>query len=224
MATNTTLRATLREEAGKGMARRLRREGRIPAILYGPGEETRSLAVNALELGRLFSRISVENTVITLDIEGRRGGGVKALVREVQVDPRRGTVLHVDFLQLHAGEKVSVAVPIRVVGTPEGVRAGGTLQQVLHELPVRCVPDRIPEAIEVDASGLEIGASVHVSDLTIPEGVEVEAEADLPVCSVVPPTVEALEPESEAPEGVGGDVEPEMIAQRPAEEESPDRT
>lgn len=219
MATNMTLRARLREEIGKGAARRLRREGRIPAVIYGHGEKTRTLTVDARELSRVFSRISVENTVITLEIEGERSGGVRALVREVQVDPTRGDVIHVDFQQLHAGEEVSVEVPIRLVGLAAGVRAGGTLQQVMHDLPVRCLADRIPEAVEVDVSGLEMGASLHVSDLTVPAGVKVDADASLPVCTVVAPTVEALEPGAEAPEGVGS-VEPELIRKRPAEEES----
>jgi large subunit ribosomal protein L25 len=211
MATTATLNAVLRHEHGKGAARRLRRAGRVPGVIYGHGEETRSLAVDARELARLFSHIRVENTIITLKIEGEP---VRALVREVQMHPYRPDVLHVDFLQIHAGERVYLEVPIRLVGTAEGVKAGGVLQQALHDVEVRCLPDQIPEFIEVDISGLEIGDSVHVSDLQVPAGVEVETEGDRVVCTILAPTVAALETTAEAPEGPGGEVEPELIRRR----------
>jgi len=222
--TNLTLRAAPRLERGKGPARRLRRAGRIPAVIYGRGEETRTLSVDARELERLFGRIHVASTVITLQIEGERGPGVRALVREVQTHPFKPEILHVDFLQLHAGERVDVEVPLHFVGTAAGVRAGGVLQQTLHALAVRCDVERIPEAIEVDVSALEIGDSLHVRDLQVPEGVEIHTEGDRTVCTVLPPTVRALEAAPEAPEGVGGEVEPELIRRRPAEEELPPAT
>jgi len=218
MVTTATLNATLRQEHGKGPARRLRREGKIPAVIYGHGEATRSLAVDALELERLFSRIHVENTIISLKIDGEKGGPVRALVREVQMHPFRPEILHVDFYQIHAGERVHLEVPVRLVGTAAGVRAGGILQQTLHDIEVRCLPDQIPEAIEADISALEIGESLHVSDLRVPEGVEIEAEAERVVCSILPPTVAALETEAEAAAGPGGEVEPELIRKRAAEE------
>lgn len=219
MATTATLNAVLRHEHGKGAARRLRRAGRIPGVIYGHGEKTRSLSVDARELARLFSHIRVENTIISLKIEGERGGPVRALVREVQMHPFRPEVLHVDFLQIHAGERVHLEVPIRLVGTAAGVKAGGVLQQALHDVEVRCLPDQIPEFIEVDISGLEIGHSIHVSDLQAPAGVEIETEGERVVCTVLAPTVAALETTAEAPEGAGGEVEPELIRRRAAEGE-----
>lgn len=219
MVTTATLNAALRQEHGKGPARRLRRAGKVPAVIYGHGEATRSLALDAHELDRLFARISVENTIISLNIDGERGGPVRALVREVQMHPFRPEVLHVDFLQIHAGERVHLEVPVRLVGTAAGVKAGGILQQTLHDVEVRCLPDQIPEALEVDVSGLEIGQSLHVSDLPVPDGVEVETDGERVLCTVIPPTVAALETEAEAPEGPGGNVEPELIRKRAAEGE-----
>ena len=197
MATEVTLKATPREATGKGSNRKLRASGRVPGVVYGHNEKTRSVSVDAHELEVLFNRISVENTVIKLSIEGEKGE-VQALVREVQSHAYKGSVVHVDFLQLHAGEMVDVEVPVHLVGTPEGVKAGGVIDHQIHELPIRCLPESIPESIEVDVSALELGDSIHVSDLPIPEGIEVDMDADRTVCSVVAPAVlEVAEPVEE---------------------------
>ncbi len=215
MATSAVLKATSREDRGKGAARRLRAAGRIPAVVYGHGEESRALSVDALELERLFSRIAVESTLIQLEIDGKPGARV--LVREVQDHPYRPEVLHVDFYQVHAGERVNVEVPLRLVGNAEGVREGGVLEQALHTLSVRCLPDQIPDAIEVDVSALKVGDSLHVRDIALPAGVELHGDPDGTVCSVGAPTVAALESGAEASEGVGGEVEPELVQKREAE-------
>ena len=218
MANTAELRAATRTEHGKSAVRRLRAAGRVPAVIYGHGERTRSISVDALELERLFSRISVENTIISLGIDG--AAPVRVLVREVQSHPYRTGIAHVDFYQIHAGERVSVEVPVRLIGTPEGVRMGGVLDQILHDLSVRCLSDRIPEAIEADISALQIGDSLHVRDLVLPAGVEAELEGDRTVCAVVPPTVRALGEASEEPAGgVGGGVSPELIRRRGTEAE-----
>jgi large subunit ribosomal protein L25 len=221
MATNAAIRATAREAGGKGAARKLRREGKVPAVIYGHGEETRSLAVDAHELEVLFSRISVENTVIDISIDGgrKKAAPVRALVREVQRHPYRPEILHVDFYQLHAGEKVDVEVPIRLVGTAAGVKVGGVLQHSLHDLEIRCLAEAIPSHIDVDISALEIGDSVHVREIAVPEGVEVETDPERTVCAVIPPTVAPVEePAAEVVEGVAGEVEPELVRKRPVEE------
>lgn len=221
MANTATLKASLRESTGKGEARRMRRDGRIPAVIYGHGDETRKLSVDAHELELLFQRISVENTIIELNIEGekKKGAALRTLVREVQSHPFRNEVLHVDFYQLHAGEKVHVEVPIHVVGKSPGVEMGGVLQQSLHDLEIRCLPDNIPEAIEVDVSKLEIGDSIHVGELTIPEGVEVEVDEERTVCSVQAPTVAKVEEDETADEGEGEGAEPELVRRRGGEDE-----
>jgi len=219
MATEANLKAKLRDEKGKGAARKLRAEGRVPAVVYGHNEKTRSLTVDAHELEVLFTHISVENTIINLDIEGEKGAEVRALVREVQTHPWRNTVVHVDFYQIHAGEMVDVEVPVKLVGTAPGVKAGGVMDHVVHELPVRCLPAAIPEVFEVDVSALEIGESIHVRDLTLPEGVEVEVDGDRTICAVVTPAVlEVAEPEGEEAELAA--AEPELVGAEEEDEES----
>lgn len=215
---SAALSAQPREGTGKGSARKLRAAGRVPAVIYGHGEETRKLSVDAHELMTLFSKIRVENTVITMNIEGEAQPS-QALVREVQRHAYREDVVHVDFYQIHAGEAITVDVPIRVIGSAPGVKAGGVLQHALSEIEVRCMPDRIPDVLEVDISGLEIGDSVHVSDMVQPEGVEFLVDPERTVCSVMAPTMPTAE-EEEAAEAAEGEVEePEVIARGKAEDE-----
>lgn len=221
MAVTANLAARPRSETGKGVNRKLRASGRVPAVVYGHGEETRPLTVDAHELERLLATVRVESTLIELSIEGERAP-VRALVRELQTHPYREDVLHIDFYQIHAGEALTVEVPIRLVGASPGVRAGGIMQHALTELEIRCMPDQIPELLEVDVSALEIGDSIHVSDIALPEGIEVLVDAERSVCSVIPPTVAAAEGEEAAPaEAV--EAEPEVIGRgKEAEEESED--
>lgn len=217
MATNAVLKAESRTDRGKNAARRLRAAGRIPAVLYGHGEEPRAVSIDARELDHLFSRIAVESTLIQLELDGRPGGRV--LVREVQVHPYKPQVLHVDLYLVHEGERINVEVPIRLVGNSEGVREGGILDHIRHTITVRCLPDQIPEAIDVDVTALKIGDSIHVRDVVLPKGVELHDDPDDTICTVSVPTVAALETGPEAGEGVGGEVEPELVRKRSAEAE-----
>ena len=206
-----TLNARPRQERGKSAARAMRREGRIPAVIYGHGDETRTLTVDALELERLLSSISVENTIVTLSVEG--AASTPALIREVQYHPARPQVLHLDLLQVHAGEKLHLEVPIRLNGAPFGVREeGGVLQEVLRELHVECLPRNIPEAIEIDITELRIGDAVHVSDLSAAD-VRILNDGDLVVCTVTAPTRGTTD---EAPEDEArtDDVEPVLLRSR----------
>lgn len=214
MVNSAALKAAGRAATGKGVARKLRAAGRIPAVVYGTAETARSISVDAHELDRLFAGISIENTVIELGIDDE--SAIRVLVRETQRHPYRPEILHVDFYQVQAGERVTVEVPLRLTGTPEGVREGGVLDQALHELPVRCLVDQIPEAIEVDISALAIGDSLHVRDLTIPAGVELDVDGERVVCSVTPPTVPALEESAEEPAGDG--TSPELVRERGTDE------
>jgi large subunit ribosomal protein L25 len=215
----TSLNAQLREGTGKSVTRKLRAEGRIPAVVYGRKEATRSLTVDAHELERLFSQVHYENTVLTLNIEGERGE-VRALVREVQKHAYRAEILHVDFHQVHAGEKIHVGVPLRLVGAAPGVKAGGVLQHTLTELQIECSADSIPDHIDVDVSGLEIGDTVHVRDLALPAGATMLGDEDRSVCSLSPPTVSAVE--DEAVEPSVEDEEPEVIGRGRDEDEDED--
>jgi large subunit ribosomal protein L25 len=215
MAENATLKAAVRTETGKGAMRRLRREGRIPAVVYGRGEETRPLSVAAHDFEMLTKHHSLDTTIIELAIEGagRKGGKLRTLIAEVQSHPYKPQILHVDFQQIHAGERVTVQVPIRLHGTPAGVRAGGVLQHVLHDVELECAVEEIPESLDVDVSALEIGDSVHVSELAIPENVEVLIDAERTVCTVAPPTVLEVPEEEEAA------AEPELVGAEEAEAE-----
>lgn len=217
MASNATLTAKGRDGQGKGDNRKLRQTGYIPAVIYGHGEQTRSVAVNAHELELLFSRVHVENTVIDLNVEGEKKP-IRALVREVQTHPARGSIVHVDFYQVHAGERVQIKMPINFVGTPVGVRAGGILQHTMDELDVKVSADNIPESIDVDVSELNIGDSVHVSDLKIPAGLEVLDAPERSVCSVTPPQAGVAEA-AEAPVEAAAPAEPEVIRRKKEDEE-----
>ena len=217
-----TLTARPRSERGKNAARALRRSGRIPAVSYGHGEETRSLTVDALELEKLLASISVENTLIELQVEG--GDTSRALIREVQQHPFKLVVLHVDFYQVHAGERLTLQIPIRLVGTPVGVEdQGGVLDQVIYELDIECLPVNIPAVAELDVSGLDIGDSLRIHDIRLPD-VEILNDEDLTVCSVTAPTVveEPEEPETEL--GIGEIEEPELIGDRAEDAEDVDVT
>lgn len=207
-----TLTARARDERGKNAARQLRATGQVPAVVYGHGDETRTLSVSAHDLERLLARISVENTIIDLDIEG--GARVPALIREVQYHSSRPILLHIDFYQVHAGERLHLEVPVRLHGAPIGVREqGGVLTEVLHDLTVECLPRDIPEGIDIDVSHLQIGESVNVRDVSLPNA-RILNDADLVICAVTGATTAALEVGPEAADGVGGDVEPALIRRR----------
>lgn len=205
-----------RSERGKSAVRALRRAGRVPAVMYGHGDETREVSVDAHDLERLLASISVENTLIDVQVEG--GETTRALIREVQWHPYRPLVLHVDFYQIHAGERLKLDVPVRLNGIPIGVREnGGVLQQSLHELHIECLPRHIPETVDIDVSGLAIGDSVNVREISLPE-VTIHNDPDLAICSVTGPTVAAL-PEEPTEEEVVGEVEPELIRRRGEDED-----
>jgi large subunit ribosomal protein L25 len=213
-----TLKAQLRDERGKGAARQLRASGRIPATMYGHGDETRTLSLDAKEFERLTSGISTESTIVDVEIDG--GKKIPALIREVQKHPFRPDVLHVDFFQVHAGEKIKLTIPVRVTGNPAGVRnSGGVLQHSLHELEIECLPRDIPEGVEVDVTELEIGDTIHVRDLDIPK-VKVFNDPDLSVCSVTMPTVAKVDEDAEA-EAADGVEEPEVIGRESSDGEEP---
>lgn len=197
MSSNATLKAVKRESAGKGVARKLRGASRIPAVVYGGGKESISLTLDAHETEVLFHRISVDNTIVSLKIEGAKSG-VDTLIREVQTHPYKPVILHVDFLRLRKGVAVDVDVPIDLDGTPEGVRTGGGLmEQILHSIEVRCIPSKIPESIVIDVTGLEVGDSIHVADLPAIEGVEFQADPTQTICAIVLPKVVEEEVEEE---------------------------
>ncbi|MEJ7758742.1 MAG: 50S ribosomal protein L25 [Gemmatimonadaceae bacterium] len=208
------LSGVVRSGRGKGAARSVRRDGQVPAVIYGHKRAPQSLAINTRELEKLLEHISAENTVIELSLDGRNS---RTLIREIQRHPFKKQILHVDFQELVAGEKVIVRLPIILMGVPEGVRMdGGVLDQTLRDLEVEVDPANIPNHVEVDVSALIIGSSLHVSDIVLPDGVEVVGEADASVCVVAAPRA-AIETVAAA-EGETGD-EPEVIGKAKDDED-----
>jgi large subunit ribosomal protein L25 len=223
MATDVTLKAGLRDGRGKGSARKLRADGRVPAVVYGGGEDSMALELGAHEAEKLFRSISVDNTIVHLAIEGV-GEPVQTLVREIQTHPVRPGIVHVDFLRIQKGVAVELDVPIHLSGTPQGVRdEGGVLEQTLHQLPIRCIPSAIPEEFLIDVSGLEIGDSLQVADLALPEGVEALLEDVRVICSVQVPSTLASQTDDEA-EDEDADEEPEVIGREGEEDEGGDES
>jgi large subunit ribosomal protein L25 len=214
MAT-ASLSAKPRQETGKGAARKLRAAGDVPGTIYGHGRQPQSLSINSREFERLSERVRITSTVIELALEGKTA---RTLIRELQRDPIKRTVIHVDFQELVAGEKVTVSVPLRFVGTPEGVKTGGgILEETMHQLEVTCDPANIPDHLDVDVTALTIGHSLHVGDVKLPEGVEVVDDPEQTIAVVSAPKAE----EEVAPvEGaaVEAAAEPELI-RKPKEEE-----
>lgn len=219
MTTRVRLEAQLRTERGKGAARSLRRQGYVPGVIYGHGEETRACKIETKELERLLTSGPYESTLIDLKLDN--GDTARVLIREVQIHPCRSEVLHVDFLAVHRGEKVRLDVPVRLDGVARGVKEGGILEHLRYEVEIRCDPDQIPEALQLDISDLGIGNSVTVADLSAPVGVEILSDSSVTIAAIVPPAVLKVEEVVEEVEAVEEEAEPEVIGRRkPAEEEA----
>jgi len=214
MAQHISLTAERRTERGSAAARRLRAQGRVPAVIYGHGREPEALSLLRADLEKALSGGGVGTTLIELTVDGRP---VKTLIREIQRTPVRREIAHVDFYEVHAHEAITVKVPVHLVGTPEGVRtAGGVLDQVLREIEIRVLPDQIPARVELDVSALTIGKSLHVGDIRLEHGT-ILTPAGETVCTVVPPRVEEVV--APAPEAAAEAAEPELIRKPRAEEE-----
>ena len=198
MSTKATLKAQKREDLGKGASRSIRRGGRVPAVLYGRELEAIHLSVDAHEAELLFHSISVDNTIVDLAVEGEKKP-YQTLVREIQTHPWKDSLVHVDFLRIQEGVEVDLEIPVELVGVPVGVRlGGGVLEQIVHELEVRCIPSKIPESFKLDVTDLDINDSLHVSDIAVTEGVEILMSPDQTICAVAIPRV-VEEPELAEP-------------------------
>jgi large subunit ribosomal protein L25 len=217
---SASLNAKVRTATGKGVARKLRAAGEFPAVIYGHGREPVSLTINAREFGKMAERIRLTSTVIELSMDGKVA---KTIIREVQRNPLTRQMLHADFQELVAGEKITVSVPLRFVGTPEGVKTGGgILEEVMHQVHVRVDPANIPDHIDVDVTALTIGHSLHVSDLKLPADVEVTDDEGQTIAVVAAPKAEEEVAPAAAAEGaVAADAvaEPELIRKPKAGDE-----
>jgi large subunit ribosomal protein L25 len=177
-----------RDVIGKGPAKKLRSEGKIPAVIYGQAEKSVPLSLDAKAFHTILHSHHGENVIFEIHIPGRKTG-LKAILREVQHEPVTGEILHVDFQHISMTKKITVQVPIALVGSPDGVRnKGGILEHILHELEVECLPGDIPEHIEVDVTELDVGDSIHVSDIPATK-VAILTDPERSVATVVPPTI-----------------------------------
>jgi len=188
----STLPAQKRDQSGKGPSHRLRAKGLIPAVCYGPYDKPLHVAIDPDAIKKAIATPHKFNTVITLQVEG--GETRTVLFKDFEKDPLDGKVLHADFLEVRMDKDVTVNVPVVLTGKPEGVTAGGILQQVARTLAVECKPSDIPEKIEVDVSALKITESLHVSDVKAPAGVKFKVKGTQTVAVVNVP-----EKEEEAP-------------------------
>ena len=198
MATSV-LNVEPRVRIGKGGSRKVRNDGLVPAVVYGKGLDALNVRVAPKALDKAIATEAGWNTLITLRGDGPFDGKV-VILKDMQVDPIRRDVLHVDFHAIDLSAKVTVMVPVHTVGKSEGEKMGGSLQVVRHELEATCFPADIPSAIEIDVTALQIGDVVHVEDVTLPSGVEIPHEVNFTVLTVVGRKAEAPEGE-EAEEG-----------------------
>src|ERR1700694_2749593 len=206
MAQIVSLAASLRTETGKGPARQARFRGQVPAVIYGLGRTAQSLTIEAKALERALTGIEPASTIIELALDGKKA---KTLIREIQRHPIRPDIIHVDFYEIHAEQKVTLKVPVHLVGAPDGVRnAGGVLDQVTREVEIEVLPEHIPDRVELDVTALKIGDSLHVNALTIPNAT-ILTHADLTIATVVPPRAEEVV--AAAPEAAAEVAEPELI-------------
>ena len=204
---DNTLTAESRTVVGSRPAGRLRREGKVPAVMYGLETDTTNLTVPGRELTHILAGESGANTLITLTVDGEEH---LALARQIQRHPTRGDVLHVDFIRVRRDVAVAAEVPVHLVGEPEGVRDGGVLEQLVFTLSIEAKPEDIPPGVEADVSAMNIGDQLRIADLPLPTGVSVQQEADELVVEEPEPAEgeEGEEIEGEAPEGEEGEGAP----------------
>jgi large subunit ribosomal protein L25 len=216
MAESVVLVTKPRQSRGSKEARRMRRSGMVPGVLYGHGEETLAVTLSGDDLAKAIRHGA---RVVDLDQAGKLE---KALIREIQWDPIGHDILHVDFARVAADERITIDVRLELRGTAPGVTAGGSLDQPLHNLEIECLALSVPESIRVNIGELQIEGVIHVKDLVLPAGVTTKVDPDAVVVQVRPPMVEAEAPAAAAVPGE--QAEPEVIGRKAAEvEEEPEK-
>jgi large subunit ribosomal protein L25 len=213
MAQTANLQASVRSATGKGAARSLRRQGKVPGVIYGHDRQAEALAVDTTALHKLLIGISAATTIVDVAIEGRPA--VRALIREIQRDPLRPSdIIHLDLYEIRGDEAITLEVPVRLIGIPDGVRNFG------GELEIEVLPADIPEHIDLDVTALTIGHSLFVRDIRLEKGTILN-DPDTPICSVVAPRTEEA---PAAPEETAASSEPELIRKPKAEAEGESET
>ncbi|MBI1909224.1 MAG: 50S ribosomal protein L25 [Deltaproteobacteria bacterium] len=201
------LQAFEREKVGKSEARRLRVKGLVPAVLYGKGINPRSLSLKGEELDKILSTSAGMNALITLNVEGDKDapprgdspkvakkGVLVVMLKDYQADIISRQLTHVDLLKVDLKEKITVMIPVHLTGKSQGVVKGGLIEQAKRELEVKCLPTNIPNHIEVDITPLDIGDSIHIDQIQLPEGVEAIRETNFTIVAIVAPAAEEVAP------------------------------
>lgn len=194
------LKAEARERVGKGSARELRRNGFIPAVIYGDKQAPISIALNTNEVTKRIHAGGFMTTIATIDVDGSK---YKVLPKDYQLDPVRDFTMHVDFLRVSGNTQVTVEIPVHFVNDEKspGLKAGGMLNIVRHEIEVHCPADAIPDAFTIDLTGLKIGDSIHISNVTLPKNVTlVIADRDFTIATIVAPAAGVREEQAEGGE------------------------
>jgi len=210
-----------REKQGKGVARSLRKDGMVPAVLYRGGG-SQSIQLVKKDLAKLINAMSGEQVMV--DLQFKDGEKKLALLKDYQVDPIRGELLHTDFFEVSLTEEVRIPIHVTTLGEPIGVRRdGGILQHTLREVMIECLPDRIPGKVEIDISKLEVGQSLHVGDLKFEEGIKVLADSNDVIVTVVAAVIEAAPVVAEEAEVAAAPAEPEVVKKGKKEEEGAEK-
>jgi len=203
-----TIAASKRERAGKGSSRAVRRDGRVPAVIYGGNQPPELIIVGANDLTIKYNKGGFRNTLFNVDIEG---ASQQVLPRDVQTHPVTDRIIHVDFLRVGADTRIAIEVPVHFSGMPEspGLKRGGVLNVVRHEVELWCPAGAMPERLEVDLAGLDIGDGVHIHDIALPEGVTpVIRDRNFTIATIAAPSTGEKEipeeAEAEAAEGAEG--------------------
>lgn len=214
------VKATTRSETGKSKIRKLRRAGSFPAVMYGHGDPSLLLSIDSHEFKQLLKAIRGHSPIVELELDD---GRTRCVIKTIQRNPVTDELLHVDFQKVHADEKITMHVPVLLQGTAAGVKAGGLLDHILREVPVRATIDRVPEHFVIDISALQMGQSVHIADLPA-EGIEFTLPRESPVVSILAPRkIEEPTPGEAAEEAPTEEAakEPEVITEK-AEKEAPE--
>ena len=182
MAKKTTIQAAPRARTGSGRLNQMRREGWLPSVIYGRGAANLNLKVDAKSFSELLARSSSENIIVNLEIDGE--GTRLAFLQAIQHDPLSGTALHADFLAIDNKTEITAHIPAHLNGEAPGVKAGGVVEQYVHALEITCLPDDLPETIELDISNLQLGDSLHVGEVTYPKGVRPTHAADVVIVHI----------------------------------------
>ncbi len=201
-----SLAAVARTDSGKGVARKLRADGMIPAVVYGPEIDPKPIALNEREVLKMFRTSGSMNMLVDLSIEGANESPLKVMIKDVQREPIDSAVLHIDFQQISLSKKINIDIPVRLVGIPEGVKTmGGILEFIQREVAVACLPNDIEDYIEIDVTEMVIGDSIHARDLDLPK-FDLVTNPEQVLVTIAAPTVQAeVEVAGEGEEGAEGE-------------------